>query len=92
MIQVLKRAALAVVAVSISAAGLASAQTSLKGEGASFPAPLYQKWTEKFAEAKGVKIDYQVSGSGAGIKAIIARTVDFAGSDCAAEQGRDRWR
>lgn len=78
MLKFLKAAA---VATTLLVANVASAQTSLKGEGASFPAPLYQKWISAYAQAKGVTIDYQPSGSGAGIKSITAKTVDFAGSD-----------
>ncbi len=33
------------------------------------------------AQNRGVRIDYQSTGSGAGIRAFIDGTVDFAGSD-----------
>ncbi|MFT4265887.1 MAG: phosphate ABC transporter substrate-binding protein PstS [Xenophilus sp.] len=51
------------------------------GAGASFPAPLYAKWAADFNKATGVKINYQSVGSGAGIKQIDAKTVDFGASD-----------
>ena len=51
------------------------------GAGASFPAPLYAKWASDFNKATGVKINYQSVGSGAGIKQIEAKTVDFGASD-----------
>jgi phosphate transport system substrate-binding protein len=51
------------------------------GAGASFPAPLYSKWASDFNKATGVKINYQSVGSGAGIKQIDAKTVDFGASD-----------
>lgn len=52
------------------------------GSGASFPFPLYATWTQAFsAQNRGVRIDYQSTGSGAGIRAFIDGTVDFAGSD-----------
>ncbi|VWX63628.1 phosphate transporter subunit; periplasmic-binding component of ABC superfamily [Burkholderiales bacterium 8X] len=51
------------------------------GAGASFPAPLYSKWAADFNKATGVKINYQSVGSGAGIKQIEAKTVDFGASD-----------
>jgi len=58
------------------------AETRLSGAGASFPAPLYAKWVAQFQEKfPTIKIDYQGTGSGAGIKAIIDKTVSFAGSD-----------
>jgi len=51
------------------------------GAGASFPAPLYAKWASDFNKATGVKINYQSVGSGAGLKQIEAKTVDFGASD-----------
>jgi phosphate transport system substrate-binding protein len=51
------------------------------GAGASFPAPLYSKWASDFNKATGAKINYQSVGSGAGIKQIDAKTVDFGASD-----------
>jgi len=51
------------------------------GAGASFPAPLYSKWAADYNKATGVKINYQSVGSGAGIRQIDAKTVDFGASD-----------
>jgi phosphate transport system substrate-binding protein len=51
------------------------------GAGASFPAPLYSKWASDYNKSTGVKINYQSVGSGAGIKQIDAKTVDFGASD-----------
>lgn len=51
------------------------------GAGASFPAPLYAKWAADYNKATGVKINYQSVGSGAGLKQIEAKTVDFGASD-----------
>ena len=59
---------------------LSSAQ-GVTGAGASFPAPLYSKWAADYNKATGVKINYQSVGSGAGIKQIDAKTVDFGASD-----------
>ena len=64
----------------MSYASLASAQ-QITGAGASFPAPLYAKWAADYNKATGVKINYQSVGSGAGIKQIEAKTVDFGASD-----------
>jgi phosphate transport system substrate-binding protein len=66
--------------VSLSLAGFASAQ-EVTGAGASFPAPLYSKWAADYNKATGVKINYQSVGSGAGIRQIDAKTVDFGASD-----------
>jgi len=51
------------------------------GAGASFPAPLYSKWAAEYNKAQGQKVNYQSVGSGAGIKQIDAKTVDFGASD-----------
>ena len=57
---------------------------TLQGAGATFPAPLYQSWFEKYNGRYGnVQIDYQANGSGAGIKAITEGIVDFGASDAA---------
>jgi phosphate transport system substrate-binding protein len=54
---------------------------NVTGAGASFPAPLYSKWASDYNKATSVKINYQSVGSGAGIKQIEAKTVDFGASD-----------
>ena len=64
----------------VGAAGLASAQ-DVTGAGASFPAPLYAKWASDYNKATGIRINYQSVGSGAGIKQISEKTVDFGASD-----------
>jgi phosphate transport system substrate-binding protein len=64
----------------MSFASLSSAQ-NVTGAGASFPAPLYSKWAADYNKATGVRINYQSVGSGAGIKQIDAKTVDFGASD-----------
>jgi phosphate transport system substrate-binding protein len=56
----------------------------LVGAGASFPAPLYQRW---FQDINGkypkLQINYQSVGSGAGVEQFTAGTVDFGASDTA---------
>ena len=54
---------------------------TLVGAGATFPAPLYSKWAQEYGQTAGVKINYQPIGSGGGIEAIEAKTVDFGASD-----------
>ena len=61
-------------------AGMAHAQ-DVTGAGASFPAPLYSKWASDYHKATGTKVNYQSVGSGAGLKQIEAKTVDFGASD-----------
>ena len=60
--------------------GAAFAQ-NVTGAGATFPAPLYAKWADSYNKATGVRINYQSVGSGAGIKQIKGKTVDFGASD-----------
>ena len=56
---------------------------TLLGSGATFPFPLITKWSSVYVNETGgrVQVNYQGIGSGAGIQAITAKTVDFAGSD-----------
>ena len=59
---------------------------NLQGSGASFPAPLYDKWFKAYHAAHPeVRVDYQSVGSGAGVKAVQDKTVDFGASDAAME-------
>jgi phosphate transport system substrate-binding protein len=51
------------------------------GAGASFPAPVYAKWADAYNKVSGARINYQSVGSGAGIRQIKAKTVDFGASD-----------
>lgn len=56
----------------------------LHGAGATFPAPLYQKWIEVYGKANpNIRIDYQAVGSGEGVKQFLENTVDFGASDSA---------
>ncbi len=71
--------------LAISAALFAASGTSLAqdvtGAGASFPAPLYAKWADAYNKATGARVNYQSVGSGAGMKQIRGKTVDFGASD-----------
>ena len=66
--------------LAMSCLNMAGAQ-EITGAGASFPAPLYAKWAAEYNKATGVKVNYQSVGSGAGIKQIDSKTVDFGASD-----------
>ncbi|MGA1129509.1 MAG: phosphate ABC transporter substrate-binding protein PstS [Chthoniobacterales bacterium] len=56
----------------------------LSGAGATFPAPLYQRWSVDYhAEHPDVQVNYQSVGSGAGVKNFIQGVVDFGASDAA---------
>lgn len=80
----MKLSVIRVLVAGVVAAGAfssASAQQEATGAGASFPAPLYSKWAADYNKATGVKINYQSVGSGAGLRQIEAKTVDFGASD-----------
>ena len=53
----------------------------LTGAGATFPYPIYSKWFSDYANATGIKINYQSIGSGGGVRQISEQTVDFGASD-----------
>src|SRR5437763_14833204 len=76
------RARGAIVLLAVAAAGVAaataSAATNLRGAGSSFVAPLVAQWQGNY---KSASVDYNPIGSGGGIAAITARTVDFGASD-----------
>src|SRR3990170_700316 len=54
---------------------------TLNGAGATFPFPLYSKWSQVYAAEKTVQINYQSIGSGGGIRQFISKTVDFGATD-----------
>ncbi|MES1964764.1 phosphate ABC transporter substrate-binding protein PstS [Psychrobacter sp. AH5] len=64
-----------------SAPSAESISLNITGAGASFPQPIYAKWSAAYNEATGAQVNYQSIGSSGGIKQIIAKTVDFGASD-----------
>jgi phosphate transport system substrate-binding protein len=76
------KTALAASLMTIGLAGTLMAQAQdVVGAGASFPQPLYSKWAADYNKETGIKVNYQSVGSGAGLKQIEAKTVDFGASD-----------
>ena len=73
--------AIAAATLSLGAIATGAMAQEVTGAGASFPAPLYSKWASDYNKATGVKINYQSVGSGAGLRQIEAKTVDFGASD-----------
>src|SRR2546428_1305480 len=53
----------------------------LNGAGSSFAFPLMSAWSTQYKTLTGVQINYQGTGSGAGISAIIAKNLDFGATD-----------
>jgi phosphate transport system substrate-binding protein len=66
---------------STAAAGTSSssgASGTVSGAGSTFAAPVYQQWASALS---GLTVNYQAVGSGAGLTALEAKTVDFGASD-----------
>ena len=76
-------ALLGVIAVAAASAARAkSSATTLTGAGSSLVAPAVSGvWGPAYSSAHGVNVNYSSIGSGKGIAAITARTVDFGASD-----------
>ncbi len=65
----------------MAATGSCAWAQDVTGAGATFPAPIYAKWADAYNKATGVRINYQSVGSGAGLRQIRGKTVDFGASD-----------
>lgn len=72
--------ALALVLVSTSVVASAG-ELRISGAGATFPYPVYSRWSYSYHKVAGVELAYQSIGSGGGIAQIKAKTVDFGASD-----------
>ena len=70
-----------VLAGAIAGASVPAAAQDVTGAGASFPAPLYAKWADAYNKATSQRVNYQSVGSGAGLRQIRGKTVDFGASD-----------
>ena len=55
--------------------------TEVNGAGSSAIAPLIQEWAKEYNSITGIKVNYQAVGSGAGIRMVSNRMVDFGASD-----------
>ncbi|WP_199328953.1 phosphate ABC transporter substrate-binding protein PstS [Coleofasciculus sp. FACHB-1120] len=65
-----------------AAGGGGGSNVSLTGAGASFPAPLYQRWFSEYNKQNpNVQVSYQSVGSGAGVEQFTQGTVNFGASD-----------
>lgn len=63
-------------------AGAQGSQITLNGAGSSFDNPLFSKaFSEYTKQNPNVRVNYQSVGSGAGIKQLTEKTVDFGASD-----------
>lgn len=73
--------AAAALAAKTGSAMPAKQTSTLNGAGSSLIAPAVAVWGPAYAKTSGVEINYSSVGSGAGIAAITAKTVDFGASD-----------
>jgi phosphate transport system substrate-binding protein len=71
----------ALASISLTLITATSFAQDVTGAGATFPAPLYAKWADAYNKATGARINYQSVGSGAGMRQIRGKTVDFGASD-----------
>jgi len=74
-------AAIGVTVATSATAARDRAATTLQGAGSTLIAPALSVWGPAYAKATGTEVDYSGIGSGGGIAAITAKTVDFGASD-----------
>ena len=72
---------LAVIAASVYLMSPTANAQTITGAGATFPYPVYSKWSEAYKEKANIELNYQSIGSSGGIKQIKAATVDFGATD-----------
>jgi phosphate ABC transporter phosphate-binding protein len=74
--------------------GEPSGEATLNGAGATFPAPLYQKWIESYQqENPKTHLSYRAVGSESGLRMLEEGQTDFAGSDVPlSEERRAEWK
>jgi phosphate transport system substrate-binding protein len=65
---------------------------TINGAGATFPAPLFQRWFDTYNRQvnSNIRVSYQSVGSGAGLEQYINGTVDFAASEAPITDSPDR--
>lgn len=55
---------------------------SLQGSGSTFANPMMQKWVSEYGKVNpNARINYESTGSGAGVRSFTDRTVDFGATD-----------
>lgn len=76
----------------VAAGGGSGTTIAISGAGATFPAPLFQRWFDAYNREvnSDVQVSYQSVGSGAGLEQYIAGTVDFGASEAPITDSEDR--
>jgi phosphate transport system substrate-binding protein len=72
---------LAVIAASVYLMSPTANAQTITGAGATFPFPIYSKWSEAYKEKTDIQLNYQSIGSSGGIRQIKSATVDFGATD-----------
>jgi len=72
---------LAVIAASLYLMSPTANAQTITGAGATFPFPIYSKWSEDYKEKTDIQLNYQSIGSSGGIRQIKSATVDFGATD-----------
>ena len=77
-------------ALAVLTSGCSSSDSvTIQGCGATFPAPLYQRWfLEYYLANPDVRVNYQAIGSGAGIQQFTEGLVQFGASDEALKEAK----
>jgi phosphate transport system substrate-binding protein len=70
-----------IIGTTAALASTATLAADITGAGSTFAFPIYSKWAEMYKKTSGNGLNYQSIGSGAGIKQIKGKTVDFGASD-----------
>lgn len=60
---------------------VSGAQAQIKGSGSTFAAQLYSSWSQSLTKTAVDRVDYEPTGSTAGVKAAVDRSADFGASD-----------
>jgi phosphate transport system substrate-binding protein len=72
---------LCLTAASLFLMAVDSKAETITGAGATFPFPIYSKWSEAYKEKTNIELNYQSIGSSGGVKQIKSGTVDFGATD-----------
>jgi len=79
--RVLHRGKAATLLMVLCCGAVSATGVTLRGAGATFPAPLYEAWGTAYALKSGVEVVYEAVGSGQGLDRLRAGKVDFGASD-----------
>ena len=70
-----------ILAIVLTALSMTVSAQTITGAGATFPYPIYSKWSELYNKESGVALNYQSIGSSGGIRQINNKTVTFGATD-----------